>query len=300
MLTGVHFLLTYTCNLECDHCFLFCGPWARGTFTIGQVTDVLDEAHKMGTVEWIFFEGGEPLLYYPLLKAGIERATAKGMKTGLVTNGYAAVSEEDAELVLKPLAEAGLTYISISNDAFHYGSETDNPAAMAYRVAQKLGMDTSPIAIEPPEVQHQDDKGEPIVGGGAMFRGRAVDKLTADLPRRPCAEMVECPYEELESPSRVHVDPYGNVHICQGISMGNMWKTPLSDLVGNYDPHRHPICGPLIRGGPAELAKALKAAHEDDYIDECHFCYATRRASADRLPEHLAPAQVYGNKPEHQ
>lgn len=28
MLTGVHLLLTYTCNFACDHCFLYCGPEA--------------------------------------------------------------------------------------------------------------------------------------------------------------------------------------------------------------------------------------------------------------------------------
>jgi len=26
MIKEVHFLLTYTCNFECDHCFLYCGP----------------------------------------------------------------------------------------------------------------------------------------------------------------------------------------------------------------------------------------------------------------------------------
>ncbi len=26
MVNSVHFLLTYACNFECDHCFLFSGP----------------------------------------------------------------------------------------------------------------------------------------------------------------------------------------------------------------------------------------------------------------------------------
>ena len=47
MLTGIHFLLTYTCNFECDHCFLFCGPREEGTFTLNQIEKVLDEAIKM-------------------------------------------------------------------------------------------------------------------------------------------------------------------------------------------------------------------------------------------------------------
>jgi MoaA/NifB/PqqE/SkfB family radical SAM enzyme len=29
-MNGIHFLLTYTCNFECDHCFLYCGPKSQG------------------------------------------------------------------------------------------------------------------------------------------------------------------------------------------------------------------------------------------------------------------------------
>ena len=47
----------------------------------------------------------------------------------------------------------------------------------------------------------------------------------------------------------MHVDAYGNVQVCQGISIGNMWQTPLSELVRDYDAARHPIVGPLLTGG---------------------------------------------------
>lgn len=67
MLTGIHFILTYSCNFECDHCFLYCGPKSQGTFTINQVARVLDEAEKMGTVKWVYYEGGEPFLFFPSL-----------------------------------------------------------------------------------------------------------------------------------------------------------------------------------------------------------------------------------------
>ena len=298
MLTGIHFLLTYTCNSECDHCFLYCSPRSHGTFTIGQVATVLDEAEKIGTVDWIFYEGGEPFLYFPLLQEGIRRAAARGFKVGVVTNAYGAISEEDAELWLRPLSEAGLTSLSISNDAFHYGDMPDNPATIAHSVAQRLGIDASPICIEPPEIiKHksgEEDKGQPVVGGGAKFRGRAADILAQGLPHRPWNELCTCPYEELESPSRVHLDALGNVHICQGISMGNMWKTPLSELVSRYRSDEHPICGPLLRGGPAELARELGVTPEEGYVDECQMCYLIRKAMIDKFPEHLAPGQVYG------
>jgi MoaA/NifB/PqqE/SkfB family radical SAM enzyme len=108
---------------------LYCGPKSQGTFTIDQVTRILGEAKKIGTVEWIFYEGGEPFLFFPLLLESTKRASAKGFKIGIVSNAYIAVSEEDAELCLKPLKEAGLSHLSLSNDAFHYGSDSDNPLA---------------------------------------------------------------------------------------------------------------------------------------------------------------------------
>ena len=297
MLKGIHFLLTYACNFECDHCFLYCSPWSRGTFTIGQVTRVLEEGVKLGTVESIFFEGGEPFLFYPLLREGVQRAAARGFKVGVVTNGYGAVSDEDAELWLRPLADAGLTYLSVSNDRYHYGEEAENPATTAHRVAQRLGIDTMSICIEEPVVtqaEEGDAKGQPVVGGGPKFRGRAVEKLSEGLPLRPWQEFIECPYEELESPSRVHVDAFGHVQVCQGISIGNMWETPLSDLIANYRADAHPVCGPLLRGGPAKLAKACGQAPAAGYIDACHLCYLIRRAVIDRYPDALAPRQVYG------
>lgn len=298
MLTGIHFILTYTCNFECDHCFLYCSPRSGGTFTIGQVTEVLDEAEKIGTVDSIYFEGGEPLLYFPLLIESVRRAEERGFKVGVVTNAYGALSEEDAELWLRPLVESGVSGLDISNDAFHYGEETENPAAIAEKVAIRLGIEAASICIEPPKVMTRSSdnelKGQPIVGGGVKFRGRAVDKLSGNLPLRPWEELCECPYEDLASPSRVHVDSYGNVQICQGISMGNMWQTPLSELVRKYRQDLHPVCGPLVKGGPAELARDLGVTPEPGFIDECHLCYSTRKAVVGKYPDCIAPRQVYG------
>jgi hypothetical protein len=275
---------------------LYCGPRAEGTFTIGQIEQVLEEAVKIGIIEWIYFEGGEPFLFYPLLEEGIRRAKAKGFKVGVVTNGFGSNSKEDSELYLKPLKKLGVDYLSISNDTYHYGEQDINPATVAVSVAESLSIETAPICIEPPRIikDIEEGKGKPVVGGGAKFRGRAVEKLTENLPLTPPELLIECPDEDLESPSRVHLDPLGNVHICQGISMGNMWETPLSELVKKYRASEHPVCGPLIHGGPAELAKEWGIIPEQGYIDECHFCYLIRKATIDRFPEYLAPRQVYG------
>jgi hypothetical protein len=298
MLTGLHFLLTYMCNSECDHCFIYCSPRAQGTFTLSQIKNVLNEAARIGTIEWIYFEGGEPFLFYPVMLEGIKIARDMGFQVGVVTNAYYATSEEDIEVWLKPLRELGIANLSISNDLFHYADEKENPAIRTLNVAEKLDMPAAEISIEEPAVktgvEKGQDKGEPVVGGTTMFRGRAVEKLAAGLPQRHWEEFTECPYEDLESPKRVHLDPYGNVHLCQGLSMGNMWETPLSKMVDSYNANSHPICGPLVRGGPALLAREYKVKHEDKYVDACHFCYLIRLALIDRFPQYLAPRQVYG------
>ena len=295
MLTGIHFLLSYACTYECDHCFLYCSPRSKGTFTVAQIREVLAEAKKLGSVEWIYFEGGEPFLYYPLMVEGLRLAKAAGFTTGVVTNCYWATAAEDAQLWLDPLAKSGLRDLSLSDDAFHHDQETETPAQRAAQAAQSLGMPAGSICIEEPTVKPPaDGKGKPVVGGGALFKGRAVEKLAPGLPTRPPDGFTECTHEELVAPERVHIDAYGNVHLCQGVSIGNMWKQPLSKIISTYAPAAHPICGPLSKGGPLELARAHGIELEGEFVDECHYCYLVRKALLDKFPELLAPRQVYG------
>jgi len=298
LLTGIHFLLTYACTFECDHCFLYCSPFSEGTFTINQVKQIYDETDKIGTIDTIYIEGGEAFLYYPLMVEGARLAKEKGYKLGIVTNAYWANSVADAELWLKPLVDIGIDDFSVSDDEFHQGDSGVNTAQIAAEAAKNLGLPSYSIRIDKPVVSYpktdDDKKGNPVIGGGAMFRGRAVEKLTPGLPTHPCNKFIECPHEELVEPKRVHIDPMGTVHICQGISMGNIWKTPLSELVKNYDATNHPICGPLVEGGPLRLAETYNVPHRDEYVDECHFCYEVRKALIDRFPEYLTPRQVYG------
>ncbi|MBU6997537.1 MAG: 4Fe-4S cluster-binding domain-containing protein [Theionarchaea archaeon] len=295
MLEGIHILLTYACNFECDHCFLYCTPRSEGTFTLQQLKTLFVDAEKIKSLKWVYFEGGEPFLYYPLLVEGVRMTRALRLKAGVVTNGYWATAAEDAVLWLISLSEADLADLSVSDDLFHYEDDL-NLAKRAVEAAEMVGIPVSTISIEKPtlEVDKDQEKGEPVVGGGCMFRGRAVEKLTEGLPRRLWHQFNQCPYEDLEDPKRVHVDSFGNVHICQGISMGNMWETPLHQLLEEYDPYTHPVVGPLVRGGPAQLLREYQIDHEDSYVDACHCCYSGRMKLLDQFPQYLTPRQVYG------
>ncbi len=298
MLNGIHFLLSYMCNYECDHCFLFCSPDSKGTFTLKQINQVLDEAVKIKTVKWIYWEGGEPFLFYPLMLESMKLAKERGFKNGIVTNSYWATDTNDAKLWLKPISELAIADFSVSDDTFHYEDTAENLSKYAHLAAKTLSIPTGAINIEKPTfemtMEKEQVKGTPVIGGGAMFRGRAVDTLIEGLPTRKWDRLKECPYEDLIGLGRVHVDCFGNTQICQGLSIGNFWNKSLSELVSEYNPEEHPICGPLIKGGPAQLVKEYNLEHEEEYVDECHLCYLARKSLLDKFPQYLGPQQVYG------
>jgi hypothetical protein len=294
-LTGLHFLLTYQCNFECDHCFVWGSPEQVGTFTLNQIENVLDQAEAVGTVSSIYFEGGEPFLYYPILVKAVQSAAEKGFEVGIVSNGYWATTKEDAMEWLKPFV--GIVQdLSVSSDLFHYDELLSRQARHATQAAEEIGIPVGTISIARPETEGLD----PVVGqlptdeSGVMYRGRAAVKLVGQAQLKPWTEFNECPYEDLREPGRVHLDPLGNLHICQGIIIGNLFERPLKEICAGYDPDRHPITGPLLSGGPAEFLRRYKLSIEGEYADACHLCYNARLVLRERFVKQLGPDQVYG------
>jgi len=296
-LKGLHILLTYTCNYECDHCFVWGSPGQSGTFTLGQLDDVLRQAVEAGGIKEIYFEGGEAFLYYPILVEAVGRAKQLGFWTGVVTNGYWATEVEDAWMWLKPLAAAGLDALEVSADIFH-GQGSEEVKELASLVAAgELFLEASTIVIEPAGEARAPDQavpGQPLVGGDVMYRGRAAEKLTGGLPKQRWTAFDSCPYENLADPGRIHLDSLGNLHVCQGIVIGNLFERPLKQILAAYNPATHPIVGPLLDGGPANLVNHYSLALESEYVDACHLCYSARVALRPALPAELGPYQMYG------
>lgn len=293
--TGLHLLLTYQCNFECDHCFVWGGPDQNGTMTLERIGVILRQARELGTVEWIYFEGGEPFLFYAALRRSVELATREGFRVGIVSNAYWATGADDALACLAPFA--GLVQdLSISSDAYHWNEADDRRTRLARAAAEQLGIPLDVISIAPPESTHvAAGRGQIAPGESAVvFRGRAAQKLAARADRHPWEEFTECPFEDLREPERVHIDALGYVHICQGLTLGNLFERPLNEIFGSYDPATHPVTGPLLDGGPAELLRRYDLPCRGSYCDACHLCDTARRALRLRFPEALAPDQMYG------
>jgi hypothetical protein len=262
--------------------------------TLAQIREIYRQAGELGTVGMIFIEGGEPFLFYPVMVKAVEEARKRGFSVGVVSNSFWATAEEDAIEWLRPLVAADVSSVDLSSDLFHGDADamSETPEAQhGAAAARALGLRCGTMGVETPEGSEVYPEQE---GGTLMFRGRAVAKLLAGVPRVSWQGFTECPHEELENPSRVHVDPLGYLHLCQGVTMGNLFQTPLAELVAAYDPQAHPIIGPLLSGGPAELVRRYDLPREENYADACHLCYTAREMLRPRFPELLAPDQMYG------
>lgn len=294
-LDGLHLLLTYQCTLECDHCFVWSSPAARGVMRLEDVREILRQARQLGGIEWIFFEGGEPFLFYPLLLKAVRLAARAGFRVGVVSNGYWATGPDEAREALVPFRGL-VSDLSISSDLYHGDAEEARHAEDAVAAAKGLGIPCSVLSVAQPENSRAAKRRGQLPPGvsAVMYRGRAAVRLAGRASPRSWKSLRRCPFEDLRDPARVHVNPDGTVQLCQGISLGNLFETPLRDLLRGYDPDHHPIVGPLLEGGPAALSRIYGLSRRETYADACQLCYESRRSLRTRFPSILAPDQMYG------
>ena len=291
-LSGLHILLTYQCTCECDHCFVWGSPWQKGVLTFEQIGQILLQAKDAGVTS-IYFEGGEPFLYYAVLVQAVRKAADMGFSVGIVTNAYWANSVADAEEWLRPFV-GRLSDLTVSSDLFHCSESMGERPQNALVAAKWLNIPTGMISVAQPNVEAMQSHGQIEDESAVMYRGRAVEKLAPRVETHPWESFDSCPHEDLREPGRIHLDPLGNLHICQGISIGNVFEKPLKQICDEYDGDAHPICGPLLEGGPAALVSEYNLPHEASYADACHLCYEARRLLRQSFPEHLSPDQMYG------
>jgi len=266
-------------------------------FTIKQIRNILAEAKNLGTVDYVSIEGGEPFLYYPIMLRAVEEAVKLGFHVEILSNCYWASCPEDAIEWLLPIAEAKDVELSLSSDLYHGESWEIEDAKNAVKAANALNIKVGIIAVKYPKAEvpcPSEIEGAKVDLWELMYRGRASSKLIDKASKKPWREFTKCPYEDFTNQERVHIDPFGYVHICQGISIGNAWRKPFSKIIEEYNPYENPILEPLIRGGPAALVEKFNLPHDEAYADACHLCYAARCMLRKKHPDMLVPDQMYG------
>ena len=294
-LKQVHLLLTYKCIYECDHCFVWSTPGADATMSWKQLQMIIEQAAEIPSVDWIYFEGGEPFLFYPLLVKGVQLAKQKGLKVGIVSNAYWATDEDDPSFWLDPF-KGKVADLSLSQDDYHGSGEAARKAERARGGAERMRIPAQVLKLKRIEC-YAPGRVEDGEGGDLCFRGRAAVNLAPKARKKAWKRMTTCP-EDPPHIERVHVDPYGNVQFCQGMTLGNLWQRSLKEIMDDLVPEKHPIIGPLMRGGPAQLAQEAGITPRRRYADPCHLCYDVRCSlrAKGRMKGILGPGQVYGEE----
>jgi hypothetical protein len=278
-LSGIHFLVTYGCSAECDHCFIWGTPRRQAHMALDCIDVFLDEAVALGTVTGVCAEGGESFLYYDAVLRLARGATARGLTPSALTNAFWATSREITERRVAELVEAGLKSLGVSTDEWHRQVVPAGQVDLLLAVCAAAGLAANRMetCLE-----------------GVMFRGRAAVRLAPGAPTRPADSFTTCPHEKLDAPSRLHLDCYGRLHVCQGLVLG---AGSITEACAAYDPATHPIVSRLLNGGPYALARwAAERGYElqPGYADACHLCYSARAFLRPQFPDLLGPDEMYG------
>lgn len=295
--TELQLLLTYQCTRECEHCFAWGSPHQRGCMTLERIKLILNQAKELDSLESISFTGGEPFLHYPILLSAVRLAARHDLKVSVISNGYWATEEVDCTEWLGPLA--GLVHdLTISCDWYHWEAELKQRVRNVCAVGGDLRVPIKVVSVVYPEcLGNESVTGSiPVEESPLTYRGRAAQELAPKAPGLTWLSFTACQNFDLRNPGRLYIDPFGNVMVCQGISIGNVKDTPLVEICDSYAPDYHPIIGPLVEGGPVELVLRYGLDHKSAYADACHACYEAREALRGRFPDSLAPDQMYGVK----
>lgn len=278
MKRSVCIIMTDKCNAECKTCCFSCSPKNSSVIDEKLMLKAIDDAAELGNADAVGFSGGEPFLYYELMKKGMEYAKQKGFGVTVATNGFWG-SWDDRELV-KKLSALPLDHISFSYDYYHaeYVDEKAFERAVGYCKAN--GISYSVGIGETKEKKANDFFRELGVEKYLMkfyiypyLRvGRAEKEMTDDAFYKFCdAKRIHCRSEGLLA---VRYD--GEVFPCcvqtvfdTALSMGNISRSSLKEITEN-----------------SRLAKLIKVIKDPDSFTELKNIAASETDIPDMCGDH--------------
>lgn len=316
-LTGITFLSTYNCNASCSHCF-FETKGASKYMNTDIIHKVFEDSSITKHMTWVHVSGGEILINQPKCFEILETIHSYFKKNiGISTNAFWAKNKKITYNTIQKLISYGVTGIAVSADYFH---SPYIPIINAKRAVQAIvengirthcyimGARCNADIVNSTEInnicQHiaehvQNKTNMPLaptqirsIGFGSNIN---IPKKTK-IPNGMCSELSECLGKRGPmNPSMVWVDCYGNVMICYGIIIGNVFKTDFSTIISEYTPKQNKIISILAKQGPKglyELAQTLKIQTPHEFYDECDVCFSCRKALQKHFEE-LGPPECY-------
>lgn len=314
---GVDFLLTFKCPSRCKHCSYKAGPERIGYMKLVDADRYLKELTDTQPIRSVTVHGGEPFLFFELLKRIMEKAKELEVpRRGVITNGYWAKTKAIAKKKLIELKETGLTHITFSVDGFHQEYIPLENVRNGIEVAANVGFEKvwvdSYFLGDPNSDNSYNILTRSAIEGLGKLENVEMNRYQADFEGRGAelAKCVEskveipvgrCPLPfwiggDLKNPDVVEIDFEGNVTLCPGICIGNTKTRSLVQIFRSYDYREHPILSVIAEQGPVGLLKTAIAKgfrQHRKFVNECHLCYEMRKFLSRYYPQYLAPANCY-------
>jgi len=270
---------------------------------------------------WNHFSGGEILLKKDAFLEIIKRTRKYFSKDiGISTNGFWAKNKEVSTSIVNELVQAGVSGIAVSTDYYHTPYINKEYAKNAAEAITNSGLKTHSYVMGArcnADVSNADNTNKETEALSSFVQGstkmplaptaiRSIGKGSyinipkkQDLPTGKCSDLSECLGKRGPlNPAMVWVDPYGNVMVCYGIIIGNVYKTPFIDIISNYKTDDFPLIKSISELGPYSLYKeALDKGvmKETKFYDVCDVCYTSRKALQNEFPTILGPQECYPN-----
>ena len=179
---------TYQCTAHCKHCGTYSSPKETTWLDPELITSAIDQAINAG-YKVVVFTGGEPTLAGENLFKYIRQVAEKRICSRIVTNACWADTEENADLMMNKLIEAGLREVNFSTGDQHARFVDFDNILRATRAAVKVGcLQTIAIMVETVE--------ERAISKKTITDHPEYKRIMADFPKAKI-KIIESPWMPL-------------------------------------------------------------------------------------------------------
>jgi Radical SAM superfamily len=305
-LSGITWILSYRCNLDCRHCFFDVSGELR-VLDPELAAQALASIDQPGPLAWQHVSGGEPLLFEQELYRLLEVIRQHGSQTiGIASNGFWGDSVQRARQTVLQLKQHGVNGICLSADGYHQQRLPREFVRTAAEQVAKQGLNRHSFvvccdtddALAPIE---DSDFALPLARVPVRSIGRGATASLIDsaegIPEAPCRNLCCCLGETTPfDPQMVWIDPYGNVMICYGLIIGSLQERSLGAILNQYSVSQSPLLQILAEQGPIglyRLAVSKGWQPRSQFADECALCWQARRFLRREWPAILGPDECY-------
>ncbi|MBT9146942.1 MAG: hypothetical protein DDT32_00693 [Syntrophomonadaceae bacterium] len=297
----IEFVITKKCSGWCEHCSVITTD--RNPDNSYADFDKLIEAvqvvvHRFSVASMMTY-GGEPLLY-PEITSQLHHVGLlhKIPSRELITNGFFSKESDRITSVANILIKSGVNKIFLSVDSFHQEHIPIEYVELFINSMLKVGF--RDILLHPAwlispksDNDYNNNKTWEIINSLQQKYDIASSKGNVIVPAGLSRENLRQYYENIEfdlsircgeipftNPltdiSNLRFLPNGNVNICRGLTIGNIFSDSIDTILEKYNPFNNSITSMILNGGIKKLTEYLSengiVIDASQYYGLCDFC----------------------------